>query len=212
MYIPQSFKEERVEVLHQLIRSNPFGMVISNGEEGPLLTSVPILLNQDDSKFGTLQCHIARANPHWRSIDGQKALVVFQGANAYISPNWYPTKEENGMVVPTWNYVMVQARGVARVVDDASWLKKQITTLTNQEESGFSQPWKVSDAPDDYIDGQIKAIIGIEIKIDTLEGKWKVSQNRAVKDRQGVANHFDSVDNTEMSELVKEYGGLKSEN
>ncbi|MCC6980704.1 MAG: FMN-binding negative transcriptional regulator [Candidatus Melainabacteria bacterium] len=211
MYIPESFNEERKEVLHELIRNNPFGMIISNGDRGPVATSVPILLSQNESKFGLLQCHIARANPHWKNIDGQDVLVIFQGENAYISPNWYPTKEENGMVVPTWNYAMVQARGVARVVDDAGWLKEQITALTNQAERGFSRPWKVSDAPADYIDGQIKGIIGIEIKVDSLEGKWKVSQNRSVKDRHGVANHFDSVGNTEMAALVREYGGLKGE-
>lgn len=208
MYIPQSFKEDRLEILHGLMRSHPLGLLVSNGEPGPLATSLPFHLIVDDSPFGTLQAHLARANPHWQSIDGQNVLVVFQGPQAYISPKWYPTKDENGMVVPTWNYAMVQARGIARVIDDASWLKRQITALTNQQEAGSDNPWKVSDAPEAYIDSQIKAIIGIEIEIADLEGKWKVSQNRAMKDRQGVAENLHAQGNAEMSELVTKYGNL----
>jgi transcriptional regulator len=209
MYTPQYFQEERLDVLHSLVQSNPLGLLVSNGVDGPLATSIPFHIVDDGSKFGSLQAHLARANPHWQSIDGQQILVVFQGPNAYVSPKWYPSKEEHGMVVPTWNYAMVQARGVARVIDDALWLKTQITKLTNEQEAASSAPWKVSDAPEKFIDAQIKAIVGIEIKVDHLEGKWKVSQNRAVKDRQGVFENLQAAGNVEMADLVRQYGGLE---
>ncbi len=210
MYTPQSFKEDRLEILHEFMRCNPFGLLVSNGADGPLATSIPFHLIDDGSQFGLLQAHFARANQHWQSIDGCSVLIVFQGENAYVSPKWYPSKEEDGKVVPTWNYVMVQVRGVARVIDDASWLRRQITVLTNQQEAAHADPWKVSDAPESYIDGQIKGIIGLEINLTALEGKWKVSQNRAVLDRKGVAANLAALGNSKMSALVREYGELDS--
>jgi transcriptional regulator len=211
MYTPTSFKEERLEVLHRLMRSNPLGLLVSNGENGPLATALPHLI-VDGSSFGTLQCHLARANPHWQALDKQNVLIVFQGPDEYISPKWYPSKEEDGKVVPTWNYAMVQARGLAQVIDDATWLKRQITSLTNQQEATAVNPWKVSDAPGDYIDAQLKGIIGLEIKITALEGKWKVSQNRSLKDRSGVAENLSAQGKDEMAQLVRDYGGLDSAN
>lgn len=210
MYIPQSFKEDRLDVLHGLILSNPLGLLVSNGENGPHATSIPFHLIDSGSPYGTLQAHLARANPHWQTIDSQSVLVVFQGPDAYISPKWYPSKAEHGMVVPTWNYAMVQARGVARVIDDPSWLRRQIEVLTNHQEASSADPWKVSDAPSEYIDSQLKAIIGIEIEISELEGKWKVSQNRAINDRHGVVENLRAHGKTEMSELVSEYGSIDS--
>jgi len=210
MYTPQSFKENRLEVLHELIRSNPFGLLVSNGEEGPLATSIPFCLVDNGAQFGMLQAHLARANPHWKTIDGQNVLVVFQGADAYISPSWYPSKDEHGKVVPTWNYVMIQARGNVRVIEDPSWLKRQITALTNQQEASRPNPWKVSDAPESYIDAEIKGIVGLEIQINHLEGKWKVSQNRNMQDRKGAAENLFAEGNTEMHDLVRKYGGLDS--
>jgi transcriptional regulator len=212
MYTPKSFKEDRLEVLHRLMRVNPLGLLVSNGENGPLATALPFHLIDDGSSFGTLQCHLARANPHWQGLDKQNVLIVFQGADEYISPKWYPSKEEDGKVVPTWNYAMVQARGAAHVIDDAAWLKQQITSLTNQQEAAAANPWKVSDAPGDYIDAQIKGIIGLEIKITALEGKWKVSQNRSIEDRSGVAKNLSAQGKDEMAELVRQYGNLDSAN
>jgi len=206
MYIPKSFNEDRLEVLHGFIRTNPLGLLISNGDDGPLATSIPFYLVEDGSPFGTLQAHLARANPHWKSIDGQKILVVFQGPDAYVSPSWYPSKDEHGMVVPTWNYAMVQARGTVRVIDDGVWLKQQIAALTNQQEAPREQPWKVSDAPDEYINSQIRAIIGLDLRLSSLEGKWKVSQNRSSEDRQGVIDNLRAEGNSVMSELVRERG------
>lgn len=210
MYTPQSFKEDRLDVLHPFIRSNPFGLLVSNGEDGPLATSIPFLLIDDGSEFGMLHAHLARANPHWKSLDGQSVLVVFQGANSYISPSWYPSKDEHGKVVPTWNYIMIQARGQIRAVEDPSWLKQQITTLTKQQEDPRPDSWQVSDAPESYIDAEIKAIVGLEIKINLLEGKWKVSQNRNIQDRTGAADNLLIEGNTQMSDLIRKYGGLDS--
>jgi transcriptional regulator len=208
MYIPKIFNEDRKEVLHGLIRSNPLGLLISNGEDGPDATSIPFHLVGDVGENGLLQAHLARANPHWKKLDGQNVLVVFQGPDAYISPNWYPKKEEHGKVVPTWNYAMVQARGVAKVIDDTAWLWKQITKLTNQQEAQSEKPWKVSDAPKEYIDQEIKAIVGLEIAISKIEGKWKVSQNQQIPERQGVAAGLAEKGDKAMTDLVRAYGKL----
>ncbi|HEY9773836.1 MAG TPA: FMN-binding negative transcriptional regulator [Planktothrix sp.] len=208
MYTPQSFKEDRIEVLHDFIKSNPLGLLISNGAEGPLATAIPFHLVNDGSEFGMFQAHLARANPHWQSIDNQNILIVFQGTDAYISPSWYPSKLEHGKVVPTWNYIMIQARGIAKVMDDPEWIKRQITALTNQQEQDKSDPWKVSYAPESYIDTELRAIVGLEIKISQMEGKWKLSQNRNLQDRRGVAENLQAEGNTEMSSLVRQYGRL----
>lgn len=209
MYTPKSFKEDRLDVLHQFIRSNPFGLLVSNGEDGPVATSIPFLLVENGSKVGMFQAHLARANQHWKSLDGQSVLVIFQGPNSYISPSWYPSKDEHGKVVPTWNYVMIQARGQCRVIEDQAWLKQQITSLTNQQEESRPNGWKVSDAPESYIDAEIKSIVGLEINIKLLEGKWKVSQNRNAQDRAGAAEGLLADGNTEMSDLIKKRGGLE---
>jgi transcriptional regulator len=148
---------------------------------------------------------MARGNDQWRNIDGQKILTVFQGPQAYVSPSFYATKRETGKVVPTWNYAMVQARGVARFRPDPAWLDEQIKALTNQHEGSRARPWAVSDAPHTYIESQLRGIVGIEIEIEAIEGKWKVSQNRPEADRRGVAEGL-AQDNPAMSELVRHYG------
>jgi transcriptional regulator len=172
---------------------------------------VPFHLDAEASEKGTLRLHLAKANGQWRDIqDGAPILAVFQGANSYVTPSWYKTKQETGKVVPTWNYAIVQARGGARVIDDADWLRSQINALTGQHEGSREKPWAVDDAPDDFIRAQMKGIIGIEIEISALEGKWKVSQNRPVADREGVAAGLGAASGQEdMIELVKRYGGLE---
>ena len=209
MYQPPHFMEERLEVQHALIRSHPFGLLISNGVDGPEANGVPFLLKVGAGQYGTLKVHVARANPQWRNLDGQKVLVVFQGPQVYVSPSHYETKRETGKVVPTWNYVMVQARGIARVHEDAEWLKAQIAALTQMHEKSRAEPWAVSDAPTAYIDSQIKGIVGIEIVIETIEGKWKVSQNRPEADRRGVAVGLEG-DKPDMAALVKQFGNIDS--
>jgi transcriptional regulator len=181
-------------------------LLISSGPDGLLATPLPFHLLSDSSKLGTLQGHFARANPHWKSLDGQDVLVVFQGTQTYVTPSWYPSKSEHGKVVPTWNYTMVQARGPLRVIDDRTWLKQLVTQLTGNQESQRAEPWHVSDAPADFIESQLHSIIGIEIPIRHIEGKWKVSQNRPAADQAGVAEGLSADGQRKMSELVKRYG------
>lgn len=215
MYQPPHFIETRLDVLHALIRAHPLGLLISNGtEDGIMANPVPFLLDAGFAPHGRLRAHMAKANGQWRQIaetpDAQ-VLVVFQGVDTYVTPSWYETKRETGKVVPTWNYAMVQVRGRARVIDHASWLAGQVSALTATHEAERSMPWAVTDAPETYVQAQLKGIIGLEIEIAEISGKWKVSQNRPVADRVGVAGGLDAEDETsaaEMAGLVRQYGGL----
>jgi transcriptional regulator len=187
MYLPKHFEETRVEVLHELIRAHPFGSLVTLTSGGLDANHIPFEVAPDPAPFGTLRGHVARANPVWRDRSSEvAALVIFQGPDTYVSPSWYPTKLETGKVVPTWNYAVVHAHGVPRFIDDRAWLRAFVETLTTRHESGRPAPWKVTDAPADFIDKQVGAIIGLEIPITRLIGKWKVSQNRPVQDRQGA--------------------------
>ena len=187
MYQPPHFREDRPEVQHELIRNHPLGLIITSGPGGLQANQVPCLVYPGESAHGTLRAHLARGNPQWKELAAvEQCLVVFQGPQRYITPSWYVTKQQTGKVVPTWNYVTVQAWGRPRVIEDAAWLRRQIEDLTDLNEGRFPEPWKVSDAPESYVQSQIKGIIGIEIPIDRIEGKWKVSQNRPEQDRAGV--------------------------
>lgn len=188
MYNPSHFTESRVDVLHALIRAHPLGTLVTLGPDGLVANHVPVLLRAHEGVFGTLVAHVARANPVWNTTDlSVQVLLIFQGPQAYISPNWYPTKQQHGKVVPTWNYAVVHARGTLQVHDDAQWVRTQVTELTAQQESVFTKPWAVDDAPRDYTDTMLKALVGIEIPVTTLQGKWKVSQNQSAINRQGVS-------------------------
>ena len=186
MYHPPHFRENRLEAQHELIRAHPLGLLITHGPAGLLANPIPFLLDADASPFGTLRGHLARANPQWRELGEAEALVVFQGAESYVTPSWYATKRETGKVVPTWNYATVQVRGRRRAVEDAAWLARQVAALTDGQEATFAAPWAVTDAPAPYLAGQLKGIVGIELEIAAIEGKWKVSQNRPAADRTGV--------------------------
>lgn len=191
MYLPAHFTESRPKVLRDFIAAYPLGLLVTqNGDGGIDANSVPFFLDAGDSGTpGVLRAHVARANPLWTSArDDVDALVVFQGPHGYVSPAWYPSKAEHGKVVPTWNYVMVQARGRLRAIDDKAWLRAFVTRLTDHHEGGRASPWAVSDAPADYIETMLGAIVGIEIVLNSLVGKWKVSQNRTAADRAGVAD------------------------
>ena len=191
MYQPPHFREERPEVLTALIRAHPLGLLISaGGEDGPVANPIPFLFDDapEDGGPPRLLAHLSRANAQWREIDGAPVLVVFQGADAYITPSWYETKRETGKVVPTWNYAIVQARGRARVFDDTAWLRAQVTALTARHEAAEARPWSLDDAPDAFIDAQLKGIVGLVVEITHLDGKWKVSQNRKESDRKGVVD------------------------
>lgn len=216
MYQPPHFIETRQDVLHGLIRSHPLGLLISNGQDGPIANAIPFLLDADAGPNGKLRAHLAKANPQWRLLADNPAspvLVVFQGADAYVTPSWYETKRETGKVVPTWNYAIVQVRGMVRVIDDAEWIAQQISDLTLSQEGARETPWAVTDAPPTYIQSQIKGIIGLEIEIAEISGKWKVSQNRPVADRVGVAEGLESevpsASAPDMAGLVRSYGGLE---
>jgi transcriptional regulator len=214
MYQPPHFREDDIEFQHALIRAHPLGLLITSGASGLIANSIPVHLDAAASEKGTLRLHLARANPQWRDIEaGAEPLIVFQGANSYVTPSWYETKRETGKVVPTWNYAMVQVRGTARVIDDADWLMAQISALTRQHEEPREKPWAVGDAPEAYIRAHMRGIIGVEIEIAAIEGKWKVSQNRPVADREGVAAGLDDAgDQAEMTGLVRRYGGLPESN
>jgi transcriptional regulator len=213
MYQPPLFREDRLDVLHGLMRTHPFGLIISVGPDGePMANAIPLLLDASAGEKGTLRGHLARANPHWKSLaETGKALVVFQGPYSYVTPSWYESKKEHGKVVPTWNYVIVQARGAVTIHEDADWLRAHVGALSDAHEERRTDPWAVSDAPESFIDSQLKGIVGFEIGIAVLEGKWKVSQNRPVPDRVGVVEGLTADSgqgNAEMARLVKEYGGL----
>jgi transcriptional regulator len=191
MYLPPHFAESRPEVLRDFIASHPLGLLVTQNRAGGIdANSVPFFLDvADDGTPGVLRAHVARANPLWKEARGDlDALVVFQGPHGYVSPSWYPSKAEHGKVVPTWNYVMVQARGRLRAIDDKAWLRAFVTRLTDRHEGGRAAPWAVTDAPADFIEATLGAIVGIEIALSSLVGKWKVSQNRAAADRAGVVD------------------------
>jgi len=187
MYEPLPHRQDDLEAQHTLIRSHPLGLLISHGAQGLEANSIPFLIDPAASRLGTLQAHMARANGQWRALsEADEVLVIFQGADHYITPSWYATKRETGRVVPTWNYVMVQARGRPRVIEDAVWLRAQIEALTRSQEGRRAAPWAVGDAPEPFVDALIKAIVGLEVEITHIAGKWKASQNRPAADRAGV--------------------------
>ncbi len=214
LYQPPHFIETDRDTLHALIRAHPLGLLVSATPDGPVADPVPFLLDADVGAHGRLRAHVARANPQWKLIAAQPempVLVVFQSADAYITPSWYETKRETGKVVPTWNYAIVQARGRAVVKDDPDWIAQQIADLTLSQEGGRAEPWAVTDAPQSFVAAQIKGIVGLEIEIAELSGKWKVSQNRPVADRIGVvaglkAEAANSA--ADMARLVRSFGGL----
>ncbi|WP_346827533.1 FMN-binding negative transcriptional regulator [Serratia inhibens] len=187
MYQPASFREDDLETQIALVRANPLGMLISQGEQGLVADPLPFLVDIDAQGNICLRAHLSRANRHWQELQRvQECLVVFQGTDGYISPGWYETKRQTGKAVPTWNYSLVQLYGVPRVTEDAGWLRQQLEGLTALQEGRQPEPWRIDDAPANYIAAQIKGIVGIEIAVTRREGKWKMSQNRSNDDIEGV--------------------------
>ncbi len=187
MYTPSSFALNDLHELHQHILGTRLAVLVTHGDDGLQASHLPLLLNPDEGASGTLYGHFARANPQWKALQqGAEALVIFAGADAYITPAFYPAKAEHGKVVPTWNYVAVHAYGTAEVFTDADRLLQLVSALTDRHESARDQPWKVADAPVDYIDGMLKAIVGFALPILRLEGKRKLGQNRSTADIAGV--------------------------
>jgi transcriptional regulator len=188
MYLPSHFREDRVPEMHEAIRQARLATLVTFGSEGIEANHVPMLLDPEPAPFGRLWGHLSRANPAWRRArpDAQ-ALAIFLGPEAYISPSWYATKRQTGKVVPTWNYLAVHAYGPVRFIDEPERLLTLVTQLTDRHEAQRPEPWKVSDAPADYIAGMLEGIVGFEIEIARLEGKRKMSQNRPAEDREGAA-------------------------
>jgi transcriptional regulator len=187
MYVPKLHEETDLTVLHGLMRSHPLGTWATQAEGEIIVNHVPFLVDPARGPYGTLMCHVARANNLWQSFSKTiPSVIVFQGPNTYISPSWYPSKQAHAKVVPTWNYAVVHAHGIPVVFQDQAWLLDHVTRLTESQEGKRVLPWKVSDAPSDFIEQMTKQIVGIEIPISGIAGKWKINQNRSTADRLGV--------------------------
>ena len=187
VYLPAHFEETRPDVLQELMRAHPLGTLVTSGPGGLNANHVPFEYDAQPAPLGTLRAHVARANPVWREFAAEvEPLVIFQGPQAYITPSWYQTKKETGKVVPTFNYMVVHAYGAMRAIEDTAWLRDFVGRLTDRFEAPRAQPWAVTDAPEDFIALQLRAIVGIEIRLTRITGKWKTSQNRPGADRAGV--------------------------
>jgi transcriptional regulator len=205
MYVPEHFAERRVAAQHAAMRRIGFATLVTAGASGMTASHVPMLLDPAPAPYGTLTGHIARDNPQWREAGAGEALAIFLGANAYVSPSWYPSKKKSGSrVVPTWNYVAVHAYGTIAFFDDKARLEALVTRLTARYEAGRPAPWAVADAPRDYLDAMLGAIIGFALSIARLEGKWKLSQNRPQEDRAGVAAALRQTGADTMAALVED--------
>jgi len=210
MYEPSHFKVEDREALYGVMRAHPLATLVTAGEGGLIANPVPFVLHADEGEQGVLRAHLARPNPQWKAIAaGAEALVIFTGVERYVTPAWYASKQEHGKVVPTWNYVTVQVRGPARAIEDAAWLRTQLDSLTRQQEAPRAQPWSVSDAPEPFVAAQMRGIVGIELEIASLVGKFKLSQNRQDADKRGVFNGLSAdpeSDSQAMAQLVAAHG------
>ncbi|GLQ96074.1 FMN-binding negative transcriptional regulator [Dyella mobilis] len=198
MYLPRSFHETRTDVLHALIRSYPFATVVMQGGDGLVANHLPFELAGDS----LLQGHVARGN-ELAKADGAPVLAIFQAADGYISPNWYPSKRETGREVPTWNYAVVHVRGRLRVVHDKVWLRTLLEKLTDRHEATQPEPWHVGDAPEDHVEQMLNAIVGLEIAVEHIEGKFKLSQNHPDANREGVIKGLGERAGRRDAELVE---------
>jgi transcriptional regulator len=204
MYIPTQFEQPDVEVMHELMRTRSLATLVTTGSDGLNANNIPLHLSAPSESFGALRGHVARSNPIRNELNSDvDALAIFHGPDAYISPSWYATKQETGKVVPTWNYTVVHAYGRLRIIDDAVWLRAQLEALTAQHEAGLSAPWAMSDAPEDFTEKLIGAVVGIEMIITRLSGKWKVSQNQPLQNQHSVIQGLTASGQAAMAELVR---------
>ncbi|MBM86430.1 MAG: transcriptional regulator [Rhodospirillaceae bacterium] len=208
MYQPGHFEETRLEILHDLISAHPLATLVTLYNGKLSANHIPFVIDREAGTLGTLRCHVAKNNAVWKEIEleSNESLVIFQGPEAYITPSWYASKKKHGKVVPTWNYAAVHAHGTVKVTNDPAWLDNQLVTLTDQQEATRPVPWEVSDAPEDFVSQQKRGVVGMELPITRIEGKWKVSQNRPKKDRKGVINGLreeQSDSSLSMSSLVE---------
>lgn len=209
MYQPNHFRQTDIGAMHGLVHAHPFATLVTRSGEGVTADHLPFEIDPEPAPLGTLRGHVARANPLWQTHPaGAEALVIFQGPDAYISPSWYPSKREHGRVVPTWNYAVVHARGPLRIIEDRIWLRALVERLTSRHESGQPEPWQVTDAPTEYIDKMLAAIVGLELPIARLEGKWKASQNQSEANRVAVAGALRASTDPRtaaMAEIVEQH-------
>jgi transcriptional regulator len=207
MYVPNAFRVDDLGQMHGLMRARPFAVLVSSGAKGLFATHLPTVL-KEQAPFGAIECHVARANPHWQQFTtGAEALMIFQGVDGYITPNWYPAKAQHGKVVPTWNYAIVHAYGTPEAVTDPAWLRRHVGELTDQQERGQSRPWALTDAPPPFIDTMLRGIVGLRFAITRLEGKCKMSQNREARDRDGVVQGLReraASGDLELADLVRD--------
>lgn len=203
MYVPNHFHESRLDIMQALMSDYPLATLVTLSTDGFNANHIPLHWINDDSDYGCLRGHVARANPVWKSTESNcEVLAIFQSENAYISPSWYATKQQTGKAVPTWNYAAVHAYGELRAVDDAVWIRNQLEAMTSRHEAAFPEPWAISDAPYDFIEKLIEQIVGIEISVTRLLGKWKVSQNQTAENQNSVIIGLNKFGKQEMAALV----------
>lgn len=204
MYLPKQFAEPRLDELHRIVRENSLGMLVTNTAAGLEANHLPFLLDVDVGGAGRLTAHVARANPVWRDVrDGDQVLVVFRGAQGYISPSWYPSKHETHRRVPTWNYEVVHVHGSLHVRDDEKFVRGVVARLTRQHEADLPEPWQMGDAPQEYLAEQLRNIVGIEVRIGRLEGKRKLNQHHQPQDREGAIRGLQSRGNPSLAQAMK---------
>jgi transcriptional regulator len=203
MYIPTHFEETRIEVMHELMRGSPLATVVTLTSDGLAANHIPLYFAETPTPLGALQGHVARANPIWHDFAADvETLAIFQGPQTYISPSWYATKQDTGRVVPTWNYIVVHAYGKLRVIEDPAWLCAQLDKLTDHSEAGFVEPWRVADAPAEFTEKLLSAIVGIELVISRLEGKWKASQNQPAANQASAAAVLQAQGNETAAQMA----------
>ena len=208
MYRPEHHRVDNLSLMHALMRARPFVALVSESAEGLYATHLPTVL-KNDGPYGVVEFHLARASPHWKYLaERNEVLMIFQGPEGYITPNWYPSKAEHAKVVPTWNYAVVHAYGRPEVMQDTDWLRRHVAELTAQQEKSEVKPWALTDAPETFIQVMLRGIIGFRLAITRLEGKWKMSQNREMKDRDGVVRALGKRgvgDDLEMAEIISRH-------
>jgi transcriptional regulator len=213
MYVPAEFEETDIEIMHELIKQYPLGILLTHGQSGLDANHLPFELDAEVTEFGVLHAHVARKNPVWQDVqDGDEVLVVFRAGDAYISPQWYPSKHEHHQQVPTWNYRVIHAYGKVKIRDDERYVRGVVARLTRIHEAKQAEPWKMSDAPKSYIEPMLKAIVGIEIEITKIQGKSKLGQNKEHRDIVGVANALSTTGQQEISKAMYQVAASKKLN
>jgi transcriptional regulator len=212
MYTPKAFEVTDLPTLHAAMKQSELATLVTTTTHGLVATHLPLLLDETRGEYGTLTGHVSRANLQWRETDPEaEALIIFLGPDAYISPSWYPAKQETGRVVPTWNYAAIHVYGRLTFFDDPERLRTVVTELTRKHEAAFPAPWQVTDAPAAYIDSQLKAIVGFECRILRIEGKQKFNQNRSLEDRLGVIEGLRELEDERKIQVAELMEGIESQ-